>query len=774
MPACSPLPRTWVHNKQFRLICYLVCNPRAGVNIIHTECFTWGGEMRKVLFPCFLAILCCAKIVAQTNSPTPNLISPPPPIEGTASLAPSSELHYKYYFDHNALSDGVEVGGSVFAITDSGNLIRFDAKTLEMTGRAVVPGMAKAISADEGGVLVGTRSGDILAVDGATLAQKEVAELHGEIIWLARKRGTARTTSGIVAVVAPYAANVVWPGETDNHLQTRLKSIDAGRFEAALFEGGKQREYRIAEDKKQVTHPDTFLLDAQGKLWMGTNGGEFGGGVLRLDLNTGTVRKVDAGSDVLGFLQTPDGATFAYGGVSHMGGNSGFIARADNEKLTALRNFEHNDWQTAEQDKERSPDNMPQGPVDRVLEDREGGGFWVLSGQGLFHCDRGFASWTKTLDIGGRWIGGRALSAMADTPTVNSLLMSGSESGEMIAVMGRDGLARISTDGIERHEFAGQLESTIVDIWGTSIGTLFLSDSSFELTDWRRSGDSWSSLTLVPSRPPADSDERWDFGIPIADDSTGLIAFAGSGAFPGEHDLIRVKADGQTEVLDMWKDMSTKFDTEFLPSDDGKLIDYYGDASDSGTDSLRLRDGGVWSSIGHGNIPDGAETLRGEAGRRTLYLGRNKDAQYFADMALGDIFQLTEGPSGKFQLTTAKYGVRQAPRYIFDVSPDRDGWFLLAAAEDGLMEFRAVDGRSRLIPSPPPGDTIVALCRDGGGRLWAAGQRLYLSSNEGKMWDRIDLPMMSGTFATRVRPDPQNARGVILAVQDRGVVFLSW
>jgi ligand-binding sensor domain-containing protein len=112
------------------------------------------------------------------------------------------------------------------------------------------------------------------------------------------------------------------------------------------------------------------------------------------------------------------------------------------------------------------------------------------------------------------------------------------------------------------------------------------------------------------------------------------------------------------------------------------------------------------------------------------------------------------------------------PTGVFDAVVDGDGWVLLATAH-GLFRLRLEDGQSKPIASPSLGEEIKSVCRDEQGRLWVAGKRLYISTDEGKRWNNVELPMLSDTYSKRVRPNPM-VPGLIVALHDRGVVFLDW
>ncbi len=92
---------------------------------------------------------------------------------------------------------------------------------------------------------------------------------------------------------------------------------------------------------------------------------------------------------------------------------------------------------------------------------------------------------------------------------------------------------------------------------------------------------------------------------------------------------------------------------------------------------------------------------------------------------------------------TAAHGLKN----IFDLAPDRDGWVLVAAVK-GLFRFRPDGGDIERIPGPKTSEEIKSLCRDAQGRLWAAGDGLYVSTDEGQRWEAADLPMLGLTYTS--------------------------
>jgi hypothetical protein len=67
---------------------------------------------------------------------------------------------------------------------------------------------------------------------------------------------------------------------------------------------------------------------------------------------------------------------------------------------------------------------------------------------------------------------------------------------------------------------------------------------------------------------------------------------------------------------------------------------------------------------------------------------------------------------------------------------------------------------------------VLTVARDDTGRLWAAGDRLYVSADDGTTWKRVDLPMVSPTSVKRLRRDPSSPGGMYLSLDDRGLVAI--
>jgi hypothetical protein len=460
--------------------------------------------------------------------------------------------------------------------------------------------------------------------------------------------------------------------------------------------------------------------------------------------------------------------------------HTGYIAQIKDEHLENISQFESNDWKRPVPEKaqqiisrlEKGPeaqgqiasaDGKPQGPIDLMMEDSDKGGFWVVSAHILYRADSRFSEWRKIVDLGGRWYGGRRYS-MGNTPTVNRLIADKSKPDSLLAVMGRDGLERVSNARVEHLPFVGELESSVIEIWKSSIGTVLLADDNGH-TAWRVGDDGWREMRFFPDRRPSDEGADWYEAEPFGDDGDGIVAFSSDNISPGERDIVKLHTLGTTETTESWKDSSSRWDSSFLRTSDGHLLRISGS-------KLAIRQASGWGEAGMSKMPDSDERKRVLIGRRYVSLAAADQSEIFLDVELGELEKLTRNSDEPYSFAPLSYKHQAAPTRVFDAVADSDGWVLLATAH-GLLRLRLEDGQRKPVPSPSLSEEIKSICRDEQGRLWAAGRRLYVSSDEGKRWNNVELPMVSDTYTKRVRPNPM-APGLIVALHDRGVVFLDW
>jgi hypothetical protein len=135
------------------------------------------------------------------------------PIEGRLTVG-GQLFRTEYHFNHNALSQAVRVGTLVVARTSSGHLLRFNLRTLQMTGELVCPVRATALGTDaDGRLLLGDQGGHVDAIDPRSWDRQPVYVAPGPIYWL----GLWQDSSPRVVIVAashPEHSLEGWPGES--------------------------------------------------------------------------------------------------------------------------------------------------------------------------------------------------------------------------------------------------------------------------------------------------------------------------------------------------------------------------------------------------------------------------------------------------------------------------------------------------------------------------------------------------------------------------------
>jgi len=737
-----------------------------------------GHDLRLITTIVILLGLVCPEVSAGQQPAARTA----PPIQGTVDIPGGRQARFRYYFNHNGLKDCVRIGHSLIALTESGNLIRFDSDTLNMEGQAIISGRGTAIATDSDRVLLGTEDGKIYGVDPASLSLRAVTTVQGRVVWLAGDGSGNTQSKRIVAVVDNYPEVLPLPGEPFKDYDARsarLERVVTRPYFVAVYANGKVQMLPF-QLGKNFSIPNSYFLDGSNRLWLGTDKGEWGGECSYMDLRTGKVHAVAGDiSGVLGFLRSTDGRLFAYGGTSHLGMHTGYVAQITNEHLENVSQFESNDWKQPVPEKTQqivnqlkkataqtqvtSPDDKPPAPVDLMVEDTDKAGFWIVSAHTLYRTDSRLSEWSKVLDLGGRWYGGRRYS-VGNTPTVNRVIADKSKPGNLIVVMGRDGLERVSSASVEHLPFVGELESSVIEIWKTSIGTVLLADDS-DHTAWRAADDGWQQMRWFPNRKPSDEGAGWYEAEPFGDDGDGIIAFSSDNISPGERDLVKLRTQGTAETTESWKDSSSRWDSSFLRASDGHVLRISGS-------KLEIRQPSGWRLTGESKLPDSDERKRVLIGRRYISLGEADQSEIFLDVELGELDKLTHTADGQYVFSLLSYKGRTVPSGVYDAVVDGDGWVLLATAP-GLFRLRLEDGQRKPIASPNLSEEIKSVCRDEQGKLWAAGKRLYVSTDEGNHWNNVELPMLSDTYSKRVRPNPI-APGLIVALHDRGVVFLDW
>jgi hypothetical protein len=689
------------------------------------------------------------------------------PITGSTRIEHLGTVRWSYHFDHNALKDAELVAGNLVALTESGNLVRFDAETLSIAGHEVVPGRGISITRGFGGkLLIGAEDGQIFEVDSETLALTAVTKANGRVLWLCAGKVIGKPNS-IVAVIDARADVMPWPGEPFKAYETRSARIERqaiNPLKVLIFSEGAPKYVPFKQGS--FASPNTFMLDDSDRLWMGADKGEWGGQYSYMELRTGKIHSFDTGAGVLGFLKLHKGRVLAYGGTSHLGMDSGFVADVSKDPVVYLREFTNRSKQdlpnaakrVLEQAKTtRSEDAEPQSPIDLITEDGHDG-FWILSAHEVYRCDGDFSRWQMVADFGGRWSGGRNYS-IGNSPTIRRVLAVGGDQPGLIAVSARDGVARLSNGNVQHVQLPGQIESSIIEVWPTSIGIVFLNDDESH-TGWRFNDHGWQRLRFFPAEEPSQTYEAWNFAEPILDDH-GIVAYFGTNTTPGERGFLKVGDQPEPSVLKKWTDSSSFYGSSVLATSDGTMLEV-------SEDGIRRWTGDAWEPAGTHSDSD-TDRRRLLKARSYIPLVEGGTREVFLDVELGDLLCLTK-TAKRYDLRPLTTAKGPTPKGVFDAVADRDGYLLVAAAS-GLVRFNPESGERHAIAAPSTTEEFKTIARDSSGRIWTAGDLLYVSLDDGKRWSLVRMPMLSPTYIKRIREVSPGSLAV--ALHDRGVVFVN-
>ncbi|MHB1555871.1 MAG: NHL repeat-containing protein [Isosphaeraceae bacterium] len=743
--------------------------------------------MRNRLLPMLAVLVLSAPITRADDGP--GLLQR----EGTVRLASGLSAHYAWSYyqrDGNALANAVSSGDSVVALTDAGALLRFDRGTLRLTKESFSPVAATCLGRGEGDtVLAGFADGRIVRVDPATLEVTELARSTGEVAWVGVTTAGAEEKQRIVAVVA----------------KPRLVVHDVGKGKTHVVD-------------TEPGHPDAFLLDRKGRLWLGWDNGEWSGSCLFVDLATGQVHDIPSPQPkiaaaerhqvwegVCGFVELRDGQVWAHGGTMHMGGTSGFIHRVDRGRAEGLYHRDNLELirreterrQRAEEAEENraapakaAPEppidlNRPFLPITQIIEEPGTGAIVVMAFSTMYRTDAKLAGWRKfdELEIGYR--AGRR-DAVGAYPSVRSVepiapAAAGGPMGYLFATR-LDGLVRLADGKTTRSTPLAQLaiESTGRMI-PSSAGILLFpaSDDGQEEGDiWRYRDRDW---TLVSFAPPyrANPDAEDEKGAPPDRDWSSTATLVGrdgtiftvNEVFHGDLGT-RTTArwrNGKVEVLGT--EVSTLIVRASFVTPDGTLWN-------ARNSILRRFNDGKWVDTDTSRDPHAIPRedwngldLRATAVNATgpPWILRDRESERLLRLEYGPDFQaprLTLVPLTASDLE-GRMKVHDAIAWTKET--------LLLATDVGLRTFTIGVGKgSSHFALDTGGRPVTHLARDGRGRLWlGGGQGLVMLGADGKTLHPLDaVPRLGRSKVEALVADPDHSDGVIAAIADRGVVFL--
>jgi len=175
--------------------------------------------------------------------------------------------------------------------------------------------------------------------------------------------------------------------------------------------------------------PTAFALDRRGRLWVGRDAGEWGGGVAYFEPGTDTPTLVEGRFDgVFGFVERNDESVLAFGGENHRGHTSAFITRVDGPAPRRIYpesvRRQRDPWRT----EETGPVALP---IHKVLPTRTGGILVIAYGE-VFRTEPTFTTWTRVAKLKIRYPWGQPSALGASQGVVGAVVRD--DDGRRIAL----------------------------------------------------------------------------------------------------------------------------------------------------------------------------------------------------------------------------------------------------------------------------------------------------------------------------------------------------
>src|SRR6266850_1598030 len=120
--------------------------------------------------------------------------------EGTLMLESGYRARWRYQFGRNSLQDARLSGRFVIALTDSGDLLSFNAGTLTLKHERASSRAYVCLGSGPGSaILAGADDGTVVTIDPETLEPTLIARVRQEIEWV----GADPITGGVLVMTRP-------------------------------------------------------------------------------------------------------------------------------------------------------------------------------------------------------------------------------------------------------------------------------------------------------------------------------------------------------------------------------------------------------------------------------------------------------------------------------------------------------------------------------------------------------------------------------------------
>jgi hypothetical protein len=673
---------------------------------------------RLVVYVAMLALVVSGVPLAAQSVPL-SAFSRQVDVAGQAAIA-------SFHFDHNAIEDAVLIDDELIALTQSGNLLRVSTAPLEVRERRILASRGTAITRDDGGqVLVGTQDGHVLAIDATSLTSSVVTQVRGRVVWLDRRAGR------LVTVVEPHFRPMT-PGENlDAWAKARNRAT--GRWAVVVADKTGVRTFPFPSSP----HPSGFHIDRHGLLWIAGDNGEFGGGLTWIDLARGNVKTRELERGIVGFLEF-DRLFEAFGGLDHLGSGSSFL-------VSVSPDYAITSWVASSFQPEPVPAH-PAAPIVDMQADSNGR-IWALSGGWLYRHDLSTSAWTR-----GPQVKGHRLIAAKDSPTLFVVSRGG-------------GISRVNGNEVATLSFSGQLPADALGLWRTPSGLSVLTTPRYGLqteSAWRFIEGAWTPERLCPES----YEDRTPYpglvvqgGTPIASDASETFTVCAEPPLSRTERLLRSAHPGEWETIAEWKETSSR---GLMSAPDGTWL-----RADTFQGILSRLVGNEWEAAGTAPEHTFNTFIRWSIPELVRIWRSVPDRALYHSTRTGELLELTRQPDSRWRLARVN---QAAIASVWDATPDGDDALLVASPRGLFRYLPATRALTRI--SAPGTDGIVSITRDTLGRLWAVGNRVYTSTDEGRRWEVVDVPSDSSAAVALVRPYPGEPGAVAVMTSSRGVVVI--
>ena len=436
--------------------------------------------------------------------------------EGTLAVDGGLSARYQHVFDRNAIADARRSGDVLIALTPGGLLMKLSLPGIELLDVAYPDAPITCLGTDvDGGILAADFDGGLHRLDTSTMALTRIASVGGRPVAVGAYRRGRGASPSYVAVT-----------------ERRVHDLGTGR--------SWELEYRANRIR--------IHIDRSSRLWIGTDSGEWGGFVARVDLIPGELKVYpdclsasdEAGrtyqlgqfrcDPVRGFTELDGGVMLAHGGLTHLSISRAWVARLDD--AVVLDVFENE--LTARAEIRRS--EKPREPITHILEHPTSDELYVVAGGEVFRANRKLSRFRLAYKL-------HLDASVGRYPPVASAAW---RDDELFVSTAADGVLRLKAGQQFEHGFAGDLGAERIErIEASSDGVLFYDYDRV----WVQAAGDWSVKDLVPrAGPKFDVRElsayaSWQLGHAFVDADGAVVSVSETNLSPGPRATIRWRGE---------------------------------------------------------------------------------------------------------------------------------------------------------------------------------------------------------------------------------------